>query len=215
MLTAPKPDTNYELCPSGTHIARLYKIINLGTHDGEWQGQPKTTALVRLYWELPNEIKEYEKDGQKVSAPFAISREFTFSMGEKANLRKIVEGMIGTTLGDDEAFAFDIEQLLGMPCLVTIVHEVGQSSGKKFAKLTTTAPMMRGMEAPAQVNESEVLDVNDLSEEAIGKLPDWLQDKMRDSHEYKRKVGTIITPNTAPQETPSEYPELPADAVPF
>ena len=64
-LHAPKPETTYELCPSGTHIARLYKIVNLGTHDTEWQGQAKTSAKIRLYWELPNEMKEYEKDGQK------------------------------------------------------------------------------------------------------------------------------------------------------
>lgn len=222
-MQAPKPETTYELCPSGTHIARLYKIINLGTHDGEWQGQPKTTALIRLYWELPNEIKEYEKDGQKVTAPFAISRELTFSMGEKANLRKIVEGMIGTTLGEDEAFEFDIEKLLGMACLVTVVHKVAESSGKKFAMLSSTAPMMKGMEAPERVNKPEVLDVNTMTESDIANQPQWLQDKLRESHEYRRKNGTMITENTVPttQSNMPKYPEpgqqgeiLPED-IPF
>jgi hypothetical protein len=215
MLTAPKPETTFELCPSGTHLARLYKIINLGTHDGEWQGRPKVSSLVRLYWELPNEMKEYEKDGQMVRAPFAISREFTFSMGEKANLRRIVEGMIGTTLSDDEAYGFDIEQLLGMPCLATVVHETGKSSGKKFAMLTTVAPVMRGMEVPPQFNKSEVLNVSEMTEEEIGKLPPWLADKMRESHEYKRKNGTMITENTGEPVEQDSYPELTKDEIPF
>lgn len=210
MLTAPKPETTYELCPSGTHIARLYKIINLGTHDTEWQGQAKTSAKIRLYWELPNEMKEYEKDGQKVSAPFAISRELTFSMGEKANLRHLVEGMIGTILQEDEAYTFDIEKLLGMACLLTVVHETGKSSGKKFAKVSATAPLMKGMEAPAQFNKSELIDTTTLSEEEIRKLPQWLMDQVRDSHEYKRRNGTMITENTGEK---SNLPEYPAENI--
>lgn len=207
MRTAPKPETSYDLCPAGTHIARLYKIIDLGTHDGEYQGRPKVSRLIRIYWELPNEIKEYEKDGQKVSAPFAISREFTFSMGEKANLRKIVQGMIGTILTDDEAYNFDVDKLVGEPCLITVVHETSKT-GNKYALVSTTAPMMRGMEAPAQFNKNEILDVSEMTEDEIGKQPQWLMDKLRESHEYKRMTGTMITPNTASDtsSTPA-YPE--------
>lgn len=216
MFTAPKPETTYELCPSGTHVARLYKILNLGTHDTEWKGETRASMKVRLYWELPNEMKEYEKDGQKVSAPFAISRELTLSMGEKAHLRHFVEGMIGTILQEDEAYTFDIEKLLGMACLLTVVHETGKSSGKKFAKVSATAPLMKGMEAPAQFNKSELIDTTTLSEEEIGKLPQWLMDQVRESHEYKRRNGTMITENTGEKSNLPEYPEpIEGKDIPF
>lgn len=215
-MKAPKPENTYELCPAGTHVARLYKIINLGTHDTEWQGQAKTSVIVRLYWELPNEIKEYEKEvnGTKemVKAPFAISREMTFSMGEKANLRKIVEGMIGSALSDDEAYDFDLESLLGHACILTVIHETGKASGNKFALVSSTSPLMRGMEAPAQVNESEVIDVDDLNEKQISELPQWLGDKMRESHEYRKKVGQPVSSDSA---IPEGYEDIKPEDIPF
>jgi hypothetical protein len=108
-MRAPK-GKSFDPVPAGNHVARLYQIIYLGTVPTEWQGQEKMTSKVRLGFELCNEKKVF-KEGEE-ARPYAISREFTFSMGSKGNLRAFVEGMAGVKMMDDEADNFDLDEVL-------------------------------------------------------------------------------------------------------
>src|SRR5689334_20495628 len=104
-LTAPKGKA-FDPVPAGNHVARLYQIIHIGTIETSWQGKADMTDKVRLTFELCNEKKEFkEGEGEK---PFSIAREFSFYMSKKSNLRKFIEGMIGTALDEDEASTFDL-----------------------------------------------------------------------------------------------------------
>jgi hypothetical protein len=59
-------------------------------------------------------------------------------MGKKSNLRPFVEGVIGTGLSDDEAYAFDLEDLLGRACPLNVVHaEVGDNI---YANIHSASP---------------------------------------------------------------------------
>jgi hypothetical protein len=51
-------------------------------------------------------------------------------MGAKGNLRPFIEGFIGTKLHDDEAYNFNLEDLLGDACLLNVVH-TGKDGNKK------------------------------------------------------------------------------------
>lgn len=193
--TAPVKQTTYKVAPEGTHVARVVRFINLGTRFQEYKGERKAypDTLVRFTLELPNELDEFEYEdketGEKkqVSKPFVISREFTLSMGSKSNLRPFVEGVIGTSLTDEEAGAFDIETLVGKACQATVKHVKSADGSRTYANLNTTAPLMKGVEAPAQVNESIIQDVKLMSDEEIDKLPDFLQEKIKASDEWKER----------------------------
>lgn len=144
-MKAPvKSGGNFEPVPAGNHLAHLYQIIHIGTRPDEYQGQPRDSDKLRLTFELTDERKEFkEGEGEK---PFSISQEYTFSMGEKANLRKTVEGLLGTALQDDEAAAFELEDLLGKPCLLNVVHAEAQN-GKTYARIKGASPLPKGMTA--------------------------------------------------------------------
>src|ERR1043166_2858587 len=117
-LKAPVSDKKRDPVPAGNHTARLYQIIHIGTIKTGFKdrdGNDETADTIRLTFELCNELKSF-KEGDEPK-PLAGSREFSFYMSPKANLRKFVEGFIGTTLADSEASAFDLEQLLGDVCL--------------------------------------------------------------------------------------------------
>jgi hypothetical protein len=117
-LTPPKK-TEFEITPAGNHVARLYQIIHIGTVPTTWQGQEKMTDKIRLTFELCNEVKAF-KEGDEPK-PFSVSREFTYSFGQKAALHAFVEGMTGTKILDKEWP--DLEALLGDACLLNVVHE--------------------------------------------------------------------------------------------
>ena len=193
---APVNKTTYTLAPAGTHVARVYKFMNLGTRLQEYQGKLKDypDTLVSFTLELPNELNEFEYENketgetEKVSKPFVISKEFTLSMGKKSNLRPFVEGIIGVQLTDAEAGSFDIETLVGMTCQATIVHQQSKSDpDRKYANLKSVAPLMKGVEAPAQVNESVIMDVKTMTLDEFNALPDFLQKKIEISDEWKAR----------------------------
>jgi len=215
---ANKPQSTFTLAPAGTHVGRIFKFMNLGTSIQLFQGQPKPypDTLVNFSFELPLELNKFtvkNPDGteEEVEKPFAISREFTLSMGNKSNLRKFVEGVIGTKLDDEEAYAFDIEQLVGMACLVTINHKKSKDGTRTYAEVTSTAPLMKGMEVPAQFNESKILDVKTMSLEEISALPEFLRKKMEVSDEYKARFGGHdLDGEDAPPED-----EINPDDIPF
>lgn len=188
------------LAPAGTHVAIMYKLMNLGTRIQMFQGKLKEhpDTLVTMTFELPNErVKFTEKnidgDDVEVEKPLVVSREFTFSMGPKSNLRPFVEGMIGTKLSDEEAYGFDLEALVGTKCLITLVHKKSGDGTKTYANVTTASPLMKGLSVPEQFNKNQIQDVNTMSLDEINKLPPFLQDKIKVSDEYRARFATEDT----------------------
>lgn len=183
--TAPKPKSTYKPAPQGTHMARLYQMVQIGTVREEYLGKLSEFNKIRLSFELPLETKVW-KEGEPAK-PVSIHKEYTFSMGSKANLRKLIEGIIGTTLTDIEAYAFDVESLIGQACLITIKHKTSEK-GNVRDEIASASPLMKGQECPAQFNPSNILTFNSWSEEKFEKLPGFIREKIMETPEYKGRV---------------------------
>lgn len=180
-LTAPKGKA-FDPAPAGSHVARLYQIIHIGTITTEFKGEKKQTDKIRLTFELCNETKVF-KEGEEAK-PLSVSREFSFYMSPKANLRQFVEGMIGTRLDEEEAATFDLEGLLSEDCLLNIVHSESKSSGNIYADIKSASPLPKGMTAPTVFNTPTLIDVNSATEEQIDALPEFIRDKMKSSEQF-------------------------------
>lgn len=184
MPTIPeKPKSNYTPAPVGTHMARCYQFIHIGTIQDEYMGEPKEFNKIRLSFELPNKTKVF-KEGE-TAKPISVHAEYTLSMGAKANLRRVVEGMIGTSLTDQEAYNFDVETLVGKPCLITIKHKTSKA-GNVRDEIATVSPLMDGQVAPAPVNKSTILSYGSWDQELFDKLPAFLKEKIMSSAQYKK-----------------------------
>lgn len=172
-----------KLPSKGSHVARVYQVIDLGTHEQEWEGQKRDRSLVRLSFELPNEKAVF--DPEKGEQPFVVhTRSLTNSMHEKSKLRPLVEGITGA-LKDEEANNFDLSGLIGLDCLVNI--ELNEYKGNMYANIVSTTPVPKGMEIPKLTNETLVFDIDSYTEEDFAKLPQFLQDIVKDSKEFKEK----------------------------
>src|SRR5688572_17810697 len=92
-LPQPSEGGNYTPPPPGTHPAICYRFIDLGTQTSSFpgnNGQPKQTRKVMISWEITDPELRME-DGK----PFSISSRYTWSMHEKATLRKTLESWRG------------------------------------------------------------------------------------------------------------------------
>lgn len=203
---APKSELKPRvLPPQGTHIARVIRFIELGTQKVEWMGEEKKQYKIWLDFELVDKTHVF-KEGEEPK-PFVVGSKLTFSMGSKANLRKIVEGIIGVSLLDHEAEAFDIEQLLGKACLVNIKNVT--KNDKTYTNIDTTTPLMEGMIAKEAFNPITKLSFTSWNDELFTNLPSFLKDAITTSPEYDRMK------NPKPVKPAKEIPvvEYPSDGI--
>jgi len=177
-LPAPN-ESNFLPVPAGTHLGICYRVIDLGTQSTTFKGEQKQAHKVLISWEIPEERME---DGR----PFMISQSYTWSMHEKSNLRKSLEAWRGTafTERDFGPGGFDIKNVLGKACTLSIVHTV--KDGSTYANVSSIGKVMKGITVPPLSNSTVYLwlhperwDANAFSE-----LSANLQGKIMSSPEY-------------------------------
>lgn len=178
---------NFEkkIIPQGNHVARCYGMIEIGTVEEVVMGEKKQMHKIMIDWELPNETTVFkEENGEQ---PFVYSKDFTLSMNEKSNLRKMITAWTGKTLTDKEAEDFDLTSLIGSACMLNIVHNKSKDGTKTYANLAGVTPLPKGFTCPEPYNKTRCLDFDNWNQEVFMSLPAWLSDKICTSKEYKLK----------------------------
>ncbi len=178
-------ESTYEPVPAGNHVARCIGLIHIGTIPVTFQGDTKYMNKVRLTFELPTELKEFkEGEGER---PYSISGEYTLSLHENATLRALLESWRGKKFTEDELATFDIEKLVGKPCMVNVVHT--EKNGKTYANIAGISPVPKGMQVPDQINPSKVLLYDKWDQDVFDSLPDFLKEKIKSSDQYQNMMG--------------------------
>jgi len=189
--------TNFEPIPAGSYAARCYSMIHIGTNEETILGTVKRLNKVRVTWELPTETKVFkEENGEQ---PYVLSKEFTLSMHEKANLRKFLQSWRGKVFTEKEAESFDISVLIGKPCLISVNHKLAKN-GNTYAEIAGVNLLPKGMECPPQINESQELTYSDWNQSIFDALPDFIKDKIQTSDEYK----LMMNPNSHEDNSPED-----------
>jgi len=185
IIVSGSAKTKREIVPSGTHIGRCYSMIDIGTVEWEWQGETKYTHKVRLSFELPNEMRDFGGEEK----PMVIEKEYTKSLHEKANLRRDLEGWRGKSFTNQELSSFDITDVLGSPCNLSIIHKTAKS-GNEFAQIGSISGITKGTKCPDQFNDSFIFNYEDnFNEEWLEQQPEWIQDQIKNTDEYKNKMN--------------------------
>jgi len=181
-ITATNTQTQREPIPAGNYIARCYQMIEIGTVKETILGKDKISPKVRIGWELPTELKVFkEENGEQ---PCVISKEYTLSMAEKANLRIALKSWRGKDFTEDEAKSFDITKLLGVPCMINIIHKPSKDGLKIYEEISGITPLPKGIDCPPQFNKTLLLSYDSFDIDVFNKLPDFIRNKMMGSLEY-------------------------------
>ena len=211
-ITAKTTQTNFELVPAGSHIARCYSMVEIGTVTETFKGELKTLHKVRITWELPLETKVFNPE--KGEQPFSVSKEYTLSMHEKSNLRKDLSSWRGRGFTDDEASAFDITKLLGVPCMVNVVHNQAQN-GNVYANVMGVMPLPKGTQCPPQVNTTFMLSFENFDEGKFNLLPEWLKERIKATPEFKQIGFKVPSQEFGNPSMPGDLTSDITDSLPF
>lgn len=197
-----------ELIPAGNYIARCYQMIEIGTVSENILGEIKVLKKVRVGWELPTELKVFNEE--KGEQPCVISKEFTLSMHEKSALRGALKSWRGKDFTEEEAKSFDITKLLGVPCMINIIHKPGKADPTKtYQEISGITGVPKGVTVPEQINKMVCLSYDDFDADVFDALPDFIKDKMKGSIEY----AAIKQPNALHMN--QQHTAEPIDDLPF
>ena len=170
----------FEQAPVGAHVARCVKLIDIGTHHGEYEGVPNVRHQIIIGWELPGETIQ---TGDYAGQPFAVSEFYTLSLSEKSKLRPMLESWRGKPFSEDELRGFDLKNLLGKPCMI----QVGRNK-KDRAKVQAVMSLPKGMAVPEQVNPSVYFDIATF--DGFDALTDGIKGLVQKSDEWAARSGT-------------------------
>ena len=137
----PAKGADFEMPPTGAHIAVCYRVIDLGTQETTYLGQKKLTHQILISWEMPDELMT---DGR----PFSIHKRYTYSSSPKANLRKDLESWRGKSYSDDQAReGVPLHKLVGHHALISVEHK-RSAKGRTYGNIKAIAPLPKAMHGP-------------------------------------------------------------------
>jgi len=184
MPRLPAPSSNFTPPPAGTYAAVCYRILDLGTQQSSYMGKPRTAHKILVSWEIKDEEAVME-DGR----PMSIHQNYTWSMNEKANLRKDLESWRGKafTEADFGENGFELSDLLGVPCFMGVVHK--DVDGTTYANISAISKLPKGMTVAPLVNKKQIIWLDETFDlAAFEELSDGLKNKIKSSPEYQEIV---------------------------
>lgn len=197
LIAAEKP--KLPTIEEGVYNAVCTGIIDLGIQVSE--KFKKASQQVRLIFELIGETYEVN-DEERVRQ---VGRDFTLSLSEKSNLRRLLEAWRGKSFTSEELNGYDLKEILGKPGQLQIIHKDGENG--TYAVINTVLPLPKGAEKPKPENPLVYFDMSD--EGSYGEyelFPDFLKKKIADAENFEQTGLGFSLDDEDENETPAAKP---------
>jgi hypothetical protein len=204
-------ESGFTPVPPGMHLARCYRIVDLGTQKSEWQGEVKHLHKVMLQFEVHGEDDSGKPLVTKKGEPMTISKNYTLSLGEKAALRKDLQTWRGKDFTSDELRGFELKNILGHWAMLSVAKSIG-GNGKEYTNIMTVNPVLASVRKagmPEPFNDTGLFYIDNPDMEMFETFGKNLQEKIQSSPEWQARSKHAAKPKGG-----SGFDDLDSD-VPF
>ena len=157
-------------------------------------------------WELPGEKLD---NGE----PRYMSNTYTASLNKKGNLRKELAAWRGRDFTQEELNGFDLRNIVGAPCLLSVIHKIG-NDGVKRAVIGGVMKLPKGMPPAVGTLEHIIFDLDDPNaEEKITALPEWIQTRIKESETWKTMTEEADYAKAESGASEVVYSDKPSDSL--
>jgi hypothetical protein len=174
----------FENPPAGSHVARCYGVIDLGTQQHSYNNETWASRDVRLSFELPTELMSGCYNPDVKGKPFSVHITLKQSLHSKAKMRGLLEGWRGKKFDKESADKFDPAKLVGATCRITLVEN------GDYVNIASISPLSKiggkPEVCPKQVNPSVFfsLEPDEFSEKTFQALGEKTREKIGKSPEF-------------------------------
>lgn len=203
---------NFIPVPTGMHLARCYRIIDLGTQESTYMGNVKQLHKVMFQFEVHSEDAQGNPTVTSKGDPMTVSKNFTLTLAEKSTLRKDLQTWRGKDFAPEELKGFELKNVLGQWAMLSVVET--QNNGNTYTNIATINPVPSSMKKnglPEGKNELKLFSIDDADMELFESFSDNLKNKIRQSPEWERLHGGPSTSGSAPS---ANFDDM-ADDLPF
>ena len=208
---------NFEAVPAGAHLARCYRIVDLGTQKTEYMGQSKLQHKIMIGWEIHGTNDDGTPIKMRDGRPFAIFKNYTLSWSEKATLRGDLQSWRGKPFSQEEMRRFDLKNVLGAWCMLNVIERAGQD-GKMYVNVAGVSPVpavIKQAGLPTAVNKNELFKLDEPDMEIFNGFSEHLKKKIQASPEWEKlSKKTKTVDDIAPKAAGSSFDEDDSD-IPF
>ena len=204
--------STFKPVPSGMHLARCYRIVDMGTQITTWKGVSKEQPKVMLQFEVHSE----DADGNAVvtdkGEPMSISKNFTASLEEKAILRQELENWRSRAFTKEELKGFHLKNVLGAWAMLSVVKEQG-NDGNEYTNISSINPVSSQIKKaglPDGHNELKIFDLKEPDMALFETFGNKIKEKIQSTPEWNKKI--LPTPKQA--QISSGFDDM-TDDVPF
>lgn len=172
---------------AGSHHAVVHSVHDLGLQKNSYLGEIKMQRQVVVVFEI---VDEQIPDGDFKGKNHVVSKRYTKSLGDKANLRLDLKNWRGKDFTNEEISKFDLESIVGKNCIISVTHKTTKK-GNTWVNIGSIAKLMPGMEEKKCTLEK--------------------------NHEFKwiKKLQSIALKEDTPAEPTDSYGGFEDDEVPF
>lgn len=126
-------DSTFTPAPAGTHSAVCVDVIDLGLQSTAFGEKHRA----RFVWEIDETNPDF-------AAPFLVFATMNVSLHENSTMGELLRRWRGKDFTPEELEGFNIENVLGAPCLLTVEHNQG-ADGKTYANVAAAVPLPKAM----------------------------------------------------------------------
>jgi hypothetical protein len=203
-LIAKEQASNFKPVPPGMHLARCFRVIDLGTQRSEWLGEVKDRHMIMLQWEVHSEDEEGNPLVTPNGEPMSISKNYSNTLSPKSALRIHLSSWRGREFTSEELRGFELKNLLGVWCMVTVKASLGKD-GKEYTNVDSVNPVPAAIKAagfPVAFSKPEMFDIAKPDMAVFGNLNERLKAKIMASPEWNKSKQ----PQSSVVETDDDIP---------
>ena len=173
--------------PPGMHLARCYRVIDLGTQKTEYQGQVKLLPKILVQFEIHGEDESGQKLITSKGEPMSIAKTFTLSLAEKSTLRKDLSSWRGRDFTKEELRGFELKNILGVWAMLSVVKTTG-NNGKEYANIATINPVPAAIKKsglPEAFNPATIFHIAEADMDVFETFSKGIKEKIQASPEWQ------------------------------
>ena len=191
LIAKAESNSGFTPVPPGMHLARCYRIIDLGTQKSVYKGTEKQLHKIMIQFEVHSEDDEGNPLLTEKGEPLSISKNYTLSLGEKASLSIDLESWRGSAFTAEERRGFDLKKLLGVWAMISVSKSLG-ADGNEYTNIANINPVPANIKKaglPEGVNDMKIFSIDDPDMALFESFGDKLKDKIKSSPEWQRRSG--------------------------
>lgn len=208
LIATASETSSFQPVPPGMHLARCYRIVDLGTQKSDYEGKARIQPKIMLQWEVHSEDDEGKPLVTDKNEPMSISKNYTLSLGEKATLRTDLKTWRGRDFTPEELRGFHLKNVLGAWCMLSVT--ITNRDGKEYSNVAIVNPVpakIKQAGLPAGHNALKFFDLSAPDMELYESFSRKLQEKIAASPEWQElKSGNKKSASLA---------EMEDDSIPF